>query len=189
MDLERQITGFNMAHFAEIDSNTNRVLRVLVINNSDVENNGGEYTSQSEEWVKNNHPNPDGNTNVYWKQTSYNTIKGKHYVYLMNWHEPIGTDRENVEGIGRILSEDQSKAKRKNYAGVGYTYDSSRDAFIPPNDDFVDHYVLDENTCTWTPPTAYPEDGNVYEWMPETQTWEITEDTEHHSKPAYCGDW
>ena len=56
-----------MAHFAEINSDTNKVTRVLVISDSDVENNGGEYTAESEQWVKDNFPNPDG-LDVFWKQ-------------------------------------------------------------------------------------------------------------------------
>ena len=178
-----------MAHFAEINSDTNKVTRVLVISDSDVENNGGEYTAESEQWVKDNFPNPDG-LNVFWKQTSYWTMKGKHYAYMRTWHQPIGTDLENTVGIGRILTPDQSKAKRKNYAAVDFTYDSSRDAFIPPRDGLPDHYILDEDSCTWVPPVPYPDDTKSYQWMVETQTWEEVEgDHEHFNKPAYFSDF
>jgi hypothetical protein len=68
-----------------------------------------------------------------YKQTSYNTIGG---VYL--------------DPITREPAADQSKAFRKNYAGIGYTYDSGRDAFIPPKLD--ESWVLDEATCCWIHP-------------------------------------
>lgn len=58
---------------------------------------------------------------------------------------------------------------RKNYAGVNYTYNPTLDAFIPPK-----HYpswVLDENTCLWTAPTAKPVDGTLYEWDEDTLSW------------------
>ena len=52
---------------------------------------------------------------------------------------------------------------RKNFAGIGFTYDSVRDAFIPPKP--YDSWVLDEATCLWKAPVAYPSDENYYEWM------------------------
>lgn len=58
---------------------------------------------------------------------------------------------------------------RKNYAGIGYTYDSQRDAFIPPKP--FDSWVLDEETCLWQAPTPMPEDGGMYAWDEETQAW------------------
>ena len=56
-----------------------------------------------------------------------------------------------------VPSEDQSKALRFNYAGIGFTYDEGRDAFIPPQ--ALQSWVLDEDTCLWVPPLPYPEDG------------------------------
>ena len=58
---------------------------------------------------------------------------------------------------------------RKNYAGVGYTYDAVRDAFIPPQP--YPSWTLDEDTCLWQPPIPYPDDGNFYSWDEDTQTW------------------
>lgn len=58
---------------------------------------------------------------------------------------------------------------RKNYAGIGYTYDSQRDAFIPPKP--YESWILDEDTCTWSAPVAYPDDDNPYVWNEDTQTW------------------
>ena len=62
---------------------------------------------------------------------------------------------------------------RKNYAGIGYTYDAERDAFIPPKP--FDSWVLNEETCRWEAPTPYPEDGNDYTWDEETTSWVAVE--------------
>lgn len=58
---------------------------------------------------------------------------------------------------------------RKNYAGVGYTYDSVLDAFVPPKP--FPSWLLNTNTCQWVPPTPYPTDGNMYTWDEETLSW------------------
>jgi hypothetical protein len=88
-----------------------------------------------------------------WIQTSYNTRGGVHYQ--PNTNEP---------------SEDQSKALRKNYAGIGYTYDSTRDAFIPPQP--FNSWTLNEDSCLWHSPVAYPTDGKLYKWNEEILNWE-----------------
>ena len=87
-----------------------------------------------------------------WVQTSYNTRGGVHYK--PNTSEP---------------SEDQTKALRKNYAGVGYTYDKQRDAFIPPKP--FASWVLNEDTCLWGAPTPMPTDGKLYQWDEATTSW------------------
>jgi len=89
-------------------------------------------------------------TGDVYKQTSYNTRGGVHY-----------TDGEP--------SADQTKALRKNYAGIGFTYDPDRDAFIPPQP--FDSWVLDESTCLWQAPIDYPADGGDYTWDEETGDW------------------
>jgi len=58
---------------------------------------------------------------------------------------------------------------RKNYAGIGFTYDASRDAFIPPKP--FASWVLNEETCRWEAPVAYPTDGNSYTWDEATTAW------------------
>ena len=78
-----------------------------------------------------------------WIQTSYNTSGG---VHLLG---------------GTPL--------RKNYAGIGYTYDSTRDAFIPPKP--YNSWVLNEDTCLWEPPTPMPVDGKIYNWDEATTSW------------------
>jgi len=82
-----------------------------------------------------------------WKQTSYNTYGGVH----------------NNNGI----------PLRKNHAGIGYIYDETRDAFIPPKP--FNSFVLNENTCLWEAPVAYPQDDNRYTWNESTLTWDIVE--------------
>lgn len=77
-----------------------------------------------------------------WVQTSYNTHGGQH---------PQGTPL------------------RKNFAGIGYTYDDVRDAFIPPQP-FLS-WSLNEDTCLWDPPVPYPNDDKVYSWDEETLAW------------------
>jgi hypothetical protein len=92
-------------------------------------------------------------TGDVYKQTSYNTRGGIHYT----------------DGVP---SEDQTKALRKNYAGLGYTYDAGRDAFIPPKP--FASWVLNETTCLWDAPVAMPEDAGTGE-PPKRYTWD--EDT------------
>jgi len=95
-------------------------------------------------------------TGDVYKQTSYNTRGGVHYT----------------DGVP---SEDQTKAFRKNYAGLGYTYDAGRDAFIPPKP--YASWVLNETTCLWDAPVAMPEDAGTgeppkcYTWDEETISW------------------
>ena len=59
---------------------------------------------------------------------------------------------------------------RKNYAGRGYTYDETRDAFIPPK--HYSSWVLNETSCQWDAPTAYPDDGKMYQWNEDTTSWD-----------------
>lgn len=77
-----------------------------------------------------------------WVQTSYNTYGGQHPE-------------------GRPL--------RKNFAGIGFTYDAERDAFIPPKP--YPSWTLNEDTCLWGAPVAYPDDGKPYFWDEENQMW------------------
>ena len=87
-----------------------------------------------------------GTSNV-WKQTSYNTYGGEHKLG--------GTPF------------------RKNYAGVGYNYDQTRDAFIPPKP--FASWTLNEETCVWDPPVVRPDDGQRYSWNETTQQWDLDE--------------
>jgi hypothetical protein len=89
-----------------------------------------------------------------WVKTSYNAVGGK-------WRNPETNEITENPGF------------RKNYAGIGYTYDSGRDAFIPPKP--FNSWVLDENTCLWTAPLAYPNDGQFYTWNEEAVSWDLIE--------------
>ena len=82
-----------------------------------------------------------------WKQTSYNTHGGVHD----NGGTPL----------------------RKNHAGIGYTYDEDRDAFIAPKP--FKSWLLNEDTCVWEAPFAKPQDDNRYTWNESTLTWDIVE--------------
>jgi hypothetical protein len=59
---------------------------------------------------------------------------------------------------------------RKNYAGIGYTYDEERDAFIPPKP--YESWLLDEDSCLWEAPTPYPTDGLMYHWVEDDLNWQ-----------------
>ena len=61
---------------------------------------------------------------------------------------------------------------RKNFAGIGYTYDAGRDAFIPPKP--FESWVLNEETCLWESPVPYPTDGVMYHWNEELTDWQAT---------------
>jgi hypothetical protein len=62
---------------------------------------------------------------------------------------------------------------RKNYAGIGYTYDEERDAFIPIKP--FESWILNEDTCQWEPPITYPESDGIYSWNEETTSWKLEE--------------
>ena len=82
-----------------------------------------------------------------WKQTSYNTFGGV--------HKKGGTPL------------------RKNHAGIGYTYDEDKDAFIPPKP--YNSWILNEDSCLWEAPIAKPTDGQSYNWNETNQTWDLVE--------------
>ena len=79
-----------------------------------------------------------------WIQTSYNTRGGVH----TNGGTPL----------------------RKNYAGIGYSYDRQKDAFIPPKP--YNSWTLNDDTCLWDPPVEYPNDGKLYLWNETNLNWE-----------------
>ena len=93
-----------------------------------------------------------GNPNT-WIQTSYNTRAGVHYT-------------PNSAGV-----PDSGTPLRKNYAGIGYTYDKIRDAFIPPKP--YSSWVLNEDKCIWEAPVSHPDNDNFYIWDEESLDWEL----------------
>jgi hypothetical protein len=77
----------------------------------------------------------------------------------------------NNLGLGGTWVQTSYNARiRKNYAGVGFTYDADRDAFIAPKP--FDSWLLDEATCQWNAPVAYPTDGVMYGWNEDNKDWE-----------------
>ena len=116
-----------MAHFAELDPN-NIVLRVIVVNNSDITVNGQENEAKGIAFCRSLF-----GPNTWWAQTSY------------------------------------SGSFRKRYAGVGYSFDQQRDAFIPPRP--YPSWSLDSQTCDWVAPIPMPNDGSWYMWDESTQSW------------------
>ena len=82
-----------------------------------------------------------------WKQTSYNTSGGVHKL--------------------------NGTPLRKNHAGIGMTYDEDKDAFIPKKP--FNSWILNETTCLWESPVAYPDDGQKYNWNETIQNWELVE--------------
>ena len=90
-----------------------------------------------------------------WVQTSYNTRGGKHY-------DPVTGEEDSITPL------------RKNYAGIGYIYDSTRDAFYTSQP--YPSWTLNDDTCFWEPPVAYPIDDKNYKWDEDTTAWvEVTE--------------
>jgi hypothetical protein len=121
-----------MAHFARLDE-TNKVIRVSVVNNEVITDSDG------------------------------------------NEQEQVGIDflTQLNDGVGWYKQTSYNGTFRKNYAGIGYIYDATRDAFIAPQP--YPSWTLNEDTCQWDSPVPYPDDGKQYEWNEETTNWkEIT---------------
>jgi len=72
---------------------------------------------------------------------------------------------------GQVCKRCRTDGFRKNYAGIGYTYDATRDAFIPPKR--YASWILNQDTCRWEPPVAYPTDSKRYDWDEETISWVV----------------
>ena len=120
----------------------NIVITVIsVVNDVLKDSNGIEQESIGIQFLRNLYNEP----NAIWKQTSYNTVGGIHN----NGGTPF----------------------RKNHAGIGYTYDSQRDAFIAPKP--FNSWILNEQTCNWDAPVARPNDNNIYSWNEEIQNWTL----------------
>lgn len=128
-----------MAHYAFI---TNNIVTEVIVGIDETELIDG---AEPEIWYGNFR-------NQLCKRTSYNTKNGIYY-----------------DPVNNIPSEDQSKAFRKNYASIGYTYDQEKDAFIPPKP--FDSWLLDEFSCSWIPPIPYPEDDLCYNWDENILNW------------------
>jgi hypothetical protein len=145
-----------MASFAKLNLE-NIVEQVIVVNNNELLDNGIESEAKGISFCKSLY-----GKDTNWKQTSYNTKNGKHYL----------SDNSG-------LSNTQEKAFRKNHAGIGYTYDENRDAFIPPKP--FNSWILNENTCYWEAPVAMPttelEANQYYSWNEQTLSWDLLDNS------------
>jgi hypothetical protein len=134
-----------MASFAKLNSENIVTTVVSVVNDVLKDSNGIEQEVIGIEFLKNLYNEP----NAIWKQTSYNTNGGVHKLG--------GTPF------------------RKNHAGIGYTYDTQRDAFIPKKT--FNSWILNESTCIWEAPVAMPQDGNRYNWNEQTLSWDLLDNS------------
>jgi len=130
-----------MASFAKLNSENIVITVESVVNEVLKDSNGIEQEQLGIQFLKTLYNEPE----AIWKQTSYNTHGGVH----SNGGIPF----------------------RKNFAGIGYTYDSQRDAFIPKKP--YNSWILNEETCNWNAPISYPNDGQRYNWNEETQSWTL----------------
>ena len=87
--------------------------------------------------------------------------------------DSIGMKYLNKAFGGTWLRTSYNNNFRKNYAGIGFTYDSTRDAFIAPQP--YSSWTLNEDTCRWESPVPYPDDGKVYKWDEDTTNWKEIE--------------
>jgi hypothetical protein len=130
-----------MASFAKLDNNNIVTTVVSVVNEVLKDSTNIEQENIGIEFLRTLYNEP----NAIWKQTSYNTNGG--------FHSLGGTPF------------------RKNHAGIGYTYDENRDAFIPIKP--YNSWTLNEETCLWNAPIAYPNDDNQYSWNESTLSWDL----------------
>jgi hypothetical protein len=130
-----------MASFAKLNSENIVTTVESVVNEVLKDSNGVEQEQLGIDFLKTLYNEP----NAVWKQTSYNTVG-------------------NVHLLG-------GTPFRKNHAGIGYTYDENKDAFIAPKP--FNSWILNEDTFLWNAPIAYPQDGNVYDWNEQTLSWDI----------------
>lgn len=102
-------------------------------------------------------------------------------VIVVNNAELLDENGEEQESLGADFCRDlfggtwvqtsYNRNFRKNFANQGYTYDSSRNAFIPPKP--FPSWTLDETTCQWQSPVSYPDDGQQYSWNEDSTSWEL----------------
>ena len=89
-----------------------------------------------------------------------------------NEQEVLGVEfLTNLHGWSIWKQTSYNKNIRKNFAGIGFTYDEDRDAFIPKKP--FNSWILNETTCLWEAPTAMPDDDNRYDWNETTTSWDL----------------
>jgi hypothetical protein len=146
-----------MAHFAQVDNN-NIVIRVLVVDNYDI----------LKDSIKNNHPEITRHTLKSIRGEGNITIDGQSVLW-----EDKDKGKQYLKslygGNTKWYKTSYNGNYRKNFAGIGYTYDNQRDAFIPPKP--YPSWTLNEDTCNWESPVPFPQDGKMYQWNEITQQW------------------
>ena len=158
-----------MAHFAKLGANS-KVIQVLTLDNKDMLNaDGVEDESVGQQYLETHNNWPA----QMWIQTSYNTSRNKHYT-------------ANEEGVA-VESEDQSKAFRGNYAGIGFIWDEDNNMFFPPKP--YASWVKNTTTAQWDSPIGAAPDLTEeqtsqneaethswgYVWNEANQTWDLTD--------------
>jgi len=175
-----------MAHFAKLDEN-NKVINIIKVDNADVEANGGDWSTQAEQWVNNTF----GGT---YKQTSYNSNNGKYMVETITETYDDGT----VKARTFQELENDPRCKRWNYAQINGAYDPTNDVFIGSKP--YDSWVLDTNHWNYKSPVDYPsvltygdnapyfiawdednlrwlgydDSNNEFAWDPDSSSWFAT---------------
>jgi hypothetical protein len=130
-----------MASFAKLNSENIVITVESVVNEVIKDSNGIEQEAIGVQFLRTLYNEPE----AIWKQTSYNTHGGVH----SNGGTPF----------------------RKNHAGIGYTYDQDRNAFIPQKP--YNSWILNETTCNWESPISKPDNENKYTWNEENQNWTL----------------
>jgi hypothetical protein len=147
------------SHFAKCKLQNDGTYKVLRVNYGKEGQDENELTSREKE------------EGVIWKKTSYGTRAGLHYSKNEFNEWVVDRDAEN--------NYDRSKSFRKNYAGIGFTYDPTRDAFIPPKP--YPSWTLIESSCTWQSPEGpkplETEEQMIanqrYQWNETDQSWDL----------------
>ena len=108
----------------------------------------------------------------HWAEIDNNNVVIR--VTVGDNNDPTGDEGYSwlINNLGGTWVKTSYNAKiRKNFAGIGFTYDKERDAFIAPKP--FTSWVLNEETCRWEAPIPYPTDGDVYEWNETTTSWDV----------------
>lgn len=114
---------------------------------------------------------------AHWAEIDENNVVLR--VLVGNNYDPNGDEGYQwlIDNLGGTWIKTSYNGRiRKNFAGIGFTYDETRDAFIPPKP--FESWLLNEETCRWEAPTAYPEDGEMYAWDESQLQWKPVEYSE-----------
>jgi hypothetical protein len=110
----------------------------------------------------------------HWAEIDSNNIVIR--VTVGDNNDPAGDEGYQwlIDNIGGIwVKTSYNRNIRKNFAGIGYTYDEARDAFIPPKP--FNSWILNEETCKWQAPTPYPSGDSMYQWVEDDLNWQLVE--------------